>query len=68
MTGAVAVRGVALRQSGGKDESELNKSFWSCRQADYVVDQRSEFPQVQGAGQSRQKWVLVPSVLRFPFA
>ena len=35
--------------------SQLSESFWSCGRADHVVDQRSEFPQVQGAGQSRQK-------------
>ena len=41
--GAVVGRGVALRQSGGKDSDHLSESFWSCAYADDVVDQRSEF-------------------------
>ena len=33
----------------------MSESFWSYAQADHVPDQRSEFPQVQGRWQSRQK-------------
>ena len=55
VTSADGGREVAFKQSGGKDRSQLNGSFWSCAEADDVLDQRSEFPQVLGAGQSRQK-------------
>ena len=48
-------RGAALRQSCGNDNIPVIGSFDSCVQADHIVDQRSEFPQVQSAGQSRQK-------------
>ncbi len=55
MTGADGGRGAAWERSGGKVRSQLSESFSSCAEADYVLDQRSEFPQVPGAGQSRQE-------------
>ena len=52
---ADAGRGVAVEQSGGDDKAEFSSAFRSCAEADDVLDQRLEFPQVLPGRQTRQK-------------
>lgn len=46
VAGADAGRRVAVEQFSGEDKAEFSSAFWSCAEADHVLDQRSEFLQV----------------------
>jgi|GEM_PF-4218699 len=46
VAGADRGRGVVYEKFGGEDKAGVNSAFWSCAQADQVLDQRLEFPQV----------------------
>ena len=48
MVGADRGRGVVYEEFGGEDKAGVNSAFWSYAQADQVLDQRLEFPQVWG--------------------
>ena len=48
VAGADGGRGVVYEKFSGEDKAGVNSAFWSYAQADQVLDQRLEFPQVWG--------------------
>jgi len=48
VVGADRGRGVVYEEFGGEDKAGVNSAFRSYAQADQVLDQRLEFPQVWG--------------------
>ena len=55
VAGADRGLGVVYEEFGGEDKAGVNSTVWSSAQADQVLDQRLEFPQVWHRRQSRQK-------------
>ena len=48
VAGADGGREVVYEEFGGEFRAGVNSAFWSCAQADQVLDHRLEFPQVWG--------------------